>query len=140
MGGLPQEAEGCPPPCGRSLGIPQSTGEDPSQWPRASGAGEGPAGAEQSATSRGHSLRPEPPPPRRKEVYTTLRGLYATHACREHLEAFELLERSSGYRADNIPQLEDVSRFLKGVAHGRTDGREGPGVAGLAADPACPAP
>ncbi|XP_019569255.1 tyrosine 3-monooxygenase [Rhinolophus sinicus] len=48
-----------------------------------------------------------------KEVYTTLRGLYATHACREHLEAFELLERSSGYRADNIPQLEDVSRFLK---------------------------
>ncbi|KAF6334465.1 tyrosine hydroxylase [Rhinolophus ferrumequinum] len=48
-----------------------------------------------------------------KEVYTTLRGLYATHACREHLEAFELLERSCGYQADNIPQLEDVSRFLK---------------------------
>lgn len=55
------------------------------------------------------------PPARRKEVYTTLRGLYATHACREHLEAFELLERSCGYRADNIPQLEDVSRFLKGA-------------------------
>ncbi|KAM9660305.1 tyrosine 3-monooxygenase [Trichechus inunguis] len=48
-----------------------------------------------------------------KEVYTTLKGLYATHACREHLEAFELLERFSGYREDNIPQLEDVSRFLK---------------------------
>ncbi|XP_007947470.1 tyrosine 3-monooxygenase [Orycteropus afer afer] len=48
-----------------------------------------------------------------KEVFTTLKGLYATHACREHREAFELLERFSGYREDNIPQLEDVSRFLK---------------------------
>uniref|UniRef100_A0A5F4W0P2 Tyrosine hydroxylase n=1 Tax=Callithrix jacchus TaxID=9483 RepID=A0A5F4W0P2_CALJA len=50
---------------------------------------------------------------RQKEVYTKLKGLYATHACGEHLEAFALLERFSGYREDNIPQLEDVSRFLK---------------------------
>ncbi|XP_060033265.1 tyrosine 3-monooxygenase [Erinaceus europaeus] len=48
-----------------------------------------------------------------KEVYSTLKGLYATHACREHLRAFQLLERCSGYREDSIPQLEDVSRFLK---------------------------
>lgn len=57
---------------------------------------------------------PKPLVAYRKEVYATLKGLYATHACREHLEAFQLLERYCGYREDSIPQLEDVSRFLKG--------------------------
>ena len=50
----------------------------------------------------GSRRRPEPLA-RRKEVYSTLRGLYPTHACREHLEAFELLERFCGYREDRIP-------------------------------------
>lgn len=72
------------------------------------GRGRGPGGDE------GTTARPETPPCR-KEVYTTLKGLYVTHACREYLDAFQLLERLSGYREDNIPQLEDVSRFLKGA-------------------------
>ncbi|XP_061469073.1 tyrosine 3-monooxygenase isoform X2 [Rhineura floridana] len=48
-----------------------------------------------------------------REVYSTLKSLYPTHACKEHLDAFHLLERYSGYSENNIPQLEDVSHFLK---------------------------
>lgn len=46
-------------------------------------------------------------------IYLELKSLYKTHACRQHIEAFEQLEKENIYSPDFIPQLEDVSRFLK---------------------------
>lgn len=46
-------------------------------------------------------------------VFNKLTALYHTHACREHRYIFPLLIQNCGYRPDNIPQLEDISRFLK---------------------------
>lgn len=47
-------------------------------------------------------------------VFRNLTKLYKTHACREHNMVFPLLIENCGYREDNIPQLQDVSNFLKG--------------------------
>ncbi|CAL9696953.1 unnamed protein product [Knipowitschia caucasica] len=46
-------------------------------------------------------------------VYRELNQLYPTHACREYLKNLPLLSKHCECREDNIPQLEDVSRFLK---------------------------
>ena len=48
-----------------------------------------------------------------REVYTHLTRLYKTHACYEHNHVFPLLEENCGYSAEDIPQLQAVSDFLK---------------------------
>lgn len=48
-----------------------------------------------------------------RTVYNQLTSLYPTHACREHNHIFRLMIENCGYGPDQIPQLEDVSNFLK---------------------------
>lgn len=46
-------------------------------------------------------------------VYERLVALYPTHACKEHQKVFPLLIKDCGYGPNNIPQLEDISNFLR---------------------------
>ncbi len=46
-------------------------------------------------------------------VFNKLKELYPRYACKQHRFVFPLLEANCGYRADHIPQLEDVSLFLQ---------------------------
>uniref|UniRef100_A0A914ZVH1 phenylalanine 4-monooxygenase n=1 Tax=Parascaris univalens TaxID=6257 RepID=A0A914ZVH1_PARUN len=46
-------------------------------------------------------------------VYSQLTRLYPTHACAEFNYIFALLQEKCGYGSDGIPQLQEVSDFLK---------------------------
>jgi hypothetical protein len=46
-------------------------------------------------------------------VFNQLVSLLPSHACKQYIEAFNLLRREVGYCPDNIPQLEDVSNFIR---------------------------
>eukprot|EP01060_Flectonema_neradi_P004468 TRINITY_DN1288_c3_g1_i2.p1 TRINITY_DN1288_c3_g1~~TRINITY_DN1288_c3_g1_i2.p1 ORF type:complete len:455 (+),score=86.50 TRINITY_DN1288_c3_g1_i2:72-1436(+) len=46
-------------------------------------------------------------------VWDKLMELYPTHACREYLYNFSLMVENCGYRPDSIPQLEQISQYLR---------------------------
>lgn len=46
-------------------------------------------------------------------VFRKLSEMYKTHACHEHQYIFPLLVQNCGYNDKSIPQIEDVSKFLK---------------------------
>jgi len=48
-----------------------------------------------------------------RAIYRKVVPLYRKYACKEYNHIFPLMEENCGYREDNIPQLEDISRFLK---------------------------
>eukprot|EP00163_Fabomonas_tropica_P032560 TRINITY_DN824_c0_g1_i2.p1 TRINITY_DN824_c0_g1~~TRINITY_DN824_c0_g1_i2.p1 ORF type:complete len:503 (-),score=112.42 TRINITY_DN824_c0_g1_i2:298-1806(-) len=47
------------------------------------------------------------------KVYKEVMSLLPTHACVEYHKIFPLLEENCGYGENSIPQIEDISRFLK---------------------------
>ncbi|KAJ1679139.1 hypothetical protein EV182_002656, partial [Spiromyces aspiralis] len=48
-----------------------------------------------------------------KVAYQKLKRLYDLHACSEHRRAFPLLEQNCGYSEDNIPQIQEISDYLR---------------------------
>lgn len=46
-------------------------------------------------------------------VFRELHRLYTLHAVPEYMENWPQLVKYCGYREDNLPQLQDVSTFLK---------------------------
>ncbi|CAK8683190.1 tryptophan 5-hydroxylase 1-like [Clavelina lepadiformis] len=46
------------------------------------------------------------------KVYKKLSEMYPTYACKQYLQNLPLLSLYCGYSENNVPQLEDVSKFL----------------------------
>jgi len=51
----------------------------------------------------------------RKQVFTTLSNLFPKYACEEFNDAFNQLVTDKVFTSDEVPQLEDVSKYLKGL-------------------------
>ena len=47
------------------------------------------------------------------EVYRKAVELYDGRACSTHRKALQVMMKECGFAEDNIPQMEDVSNFLK---------------------------
>ncbi|TRY73897.1 hypothetical protein TCAL_01528 [Tigriopus californicus] len=48
-----------------------------------------------------------------KAVFTKVEELLPGRACKTHRRVLELMKKECGYSEDNIPQMEDISMFLK---------------------------
>jgi len=46
-------------------------------------------------------------------VYKNIKKYFPTHACKQHRYIYPLLEQNCGYGETSIPQLQDISTFLK---------------------------
>ena len=48
-----------------------------------------------------------------RTVFSRLKAMYPSHACREYLQGFNLLQSEGIYSENSIPQLEEISNYLK---------------------------
>ncbi|ORX69471.1 tetrameric phenylalanine hydroxylase [Linderina pennispora] len=48
-----------------------------------------------------------------KALFCRMKGMHEDYACTEYQDAFKVLEEEGLFTADDVPQLEDVSNFLR---------------------------
>ena len=48
------------------------------------------------------------------QVYKFINGVHKQYACQEYLNIVPLMEKHCGFSENNIPQVQDISAFLKG--------------------------